>query len=164
LRDCKVRYRQPPLVAISGLGTGAIAKSELDENGCLVNIVVKSKGIGYTPNIDAAGECGILTEINLTNVGGYYESSPTVYVNGDPTIAFAAIEDGKLAEIRITNPQNIVYDKLPDIRIRGANGFGGSAQPVIEFVPCDEVADRYLRVVNKYNESTIGTVFIVDCP
>ena len=164
LRDCRVRYKQPPLVAISGLGTGAIAKSELDEHGCLVNIVVKSKGIGYTPNIDEAGECGILTEILLTNVGGYYESSPTVYVNGDPTIAFAAIQDGKLAEIRITNPQNIIYDQLPDIRIRGANGFGGSAQPVIEFVPCDEVADRYLRVVNKYNESTIGTVFVVDCP
>ena len=164
LRDCSVRYKQPPLIAISGLGTGAIAKADLDEHGCLISIVVKSKGIGYTPNVDQAGECGILSEISLTNVGGYYESSPTVYVNGDPTIAFAAIEGGKLAEIRITNPKNIVYDKLPDIRIRGANGFGGSAKAVIQFVPCDEVAERYLKVVNKYNESTIGTVFIVDCP
>tara|TARA_B100001059_G_scaffold236334_1_gene286270 strand:- start:12445 stop:18009 length:5565 start_codon:yes stop_codon:yes gene_type:complete len=164
LKDCSVRYKQPPLIAISGLGTGAIAKADLDEHGCLISIIVKSKGIGYTPNVDAAGECGILSEIALTNVGGYYESSPTVYVNGDPTIAFAAIEDGKLVEIRITNPQNIVYDRLPDIRIRGANGFGGSAKPIIQFVPCDEVAERYLRVVNKYNDSTIGTVFIVDCP
>ena len=45
----------------------------------------------------------------ITNVGGYFTESPTVYVNNDPTIAVAAIQDGRLAEIRIVNPQNKVY-------------------------------------------------------
>ena len=126
-------------------------------------IVIKSKGIGYVPS--QFNRCGILSSIEITNAGGYYESSPTVYVNDDPTIAAAAIDDqGRLAEIRITNPQNIVYDRIPRIFIQGGSGFGGSATAVITYVPCDEVADRYLNVVNKYNESKLGMVRVVDCP
>lgn len=155
------RYKQPPLIPISGPGTGAIAKAELDENGRLVDIVVKSKGIGYTPS--DFDQCGILTNIVLTNVGGYYTESPTVYVNNDPTIAVAAIQDGRLAEIRITNPQNKVFSTIPDVRIQG-DGFGGSAKAVIRFVPCPNVADEYLNVVNKYNDSKLGIVSVVDCP
>jgi hypothetical protein len=157
------RYKYPPLIPITGLGFGAIAKSELDENGRLSKIVIKSKGIGYVPS--QFNRCGILSSIEITNAGGYYESSPTVYVNDDPTIAAAAIDDqGRLAEIRITNPQNIVYDRIPRIFIQGGSGFGGSATAVITYVPCDEVADRYLNVVNKYNESKLGMVRVVDCP
>ena len=157
------KYKKPPFIPITGPGTGAVAKAELDDDGNLIDIVIKSKGIGYTPSVDYE-ECAILTNIIITNVGGYYEFSPTVYVNNDPTIAVAAIEDGRLAEIRITNPKDIVYDSLPEIRIMGGSGFGGSAQPVLTFVPCPEVPDRYLNVVNKYNESKLGTVFVVDCP
>jgi len=35
---------------------------------------------------------------------------------------------------------------------------------VVQYVPCDQVADQYLNVVNKYNESTLGIVNVVDCP
>ena len=99
----------------------------------------------------------------ITNAGGYYTSSPTVYVNNDPTIAVAAIQDGRLAEIRIVNPQNKVYSTIPDVRIQG-DGFGGSVKAVIRFVPCPDVPDEYLNVVNKYNDSKLGTVSVVDCP
>jgi uncharacterized protein (UPF0333 family)/uncharacterized membrane protein required for colicin V production len=156
------RYKQPPLIPVSGPGTGAIVKAELDEDGALVDIVVKSKGIGYTPS-SGFDQCGILSNMIITNVGGYYESSPTVYVNNDPTIAVAAIQDGRLAEIRIVNPQNKVYSTIPDVRIQG-DGFGGSAKAVIRFVPCPDVPDEYLNVVNKYNDSKLGTVSVVDCP
>ena len=155
------RYKQPPLIPISGPGTGAIAKAELDENGRLVDIVVKSKGIGYTPS--DFDQCGILTNMIITNAGGYFTESPTVYVNNDPTIAVAAIQDGRLAEIRIVNPQNKVYSTIPDVRIQG-DGFGGSVRAVIRFVPCPDVPDEYLNVVNKYNDSKLGTVSVVDCP
>lgn len=158
----KRKYKNPPLTPISGIGTGAIAKAELDEDGFLIDIVVKSIGIGYIPS--DFDQCGILTNIVITNVGGYYDFSPTVYVNNDPTIAVAAIENGRLAEIRITNPQNIVYNSIPDIRIVGGGGYGGSAKAVITYVPCPEVPDRYLNVVNKYNESKLGIVSVVDCP
>lgn len=157
------RYKYPPLIPIVGLGFGAIAKADLDDDGRLANIIIKSKGIGYTPS--NFNRCGIITSIEITNVGGYYESSPTVYVNDDPTIAFAAIDDeGRVAEIRITNPKNIVYDKIPKIFIQGGGGLGASALAVVTYVPCDEVANRYLNVVNKYNESKLGTVRVVDCP
>jgi len=157
------RYKYPPLIPITGLGTGAIAKADLDDNGRVQNIIIKSKGIGYPPS--SFDRCGIITSIEVTNVGGYYESSPTVYVNDDPTIAFAAIDDeGRVAEIRITNPKNIVYDRIPKIFIQGGGGLGASALAVVTYVPCDEVANRYLNVVNKYNESKLGTVRVVDCP
>ena len=156
------RYKYPPLIPISGLGTGAVAKADIDDDGNLINILVKSKGVGYAPS--EFDQCGILTSIEITNVGGYYESSPTVYVNDDPTIAVAAINDrGQLAEIRITNPKNIVYDKIPRVFIQG-DGVGGSGLAVIQYVPCPNVADEYLKVVNKYNDSKLGTVRVVDCP
>jgi len=156
-------YKYPPLIPISGLGTGAVAKGDIDENGKLINIIIKSKGFGYPPS--SFDQCGIITSIEVTNAGGFYESSPTVYVNDDPTIAFAAIdENGRVAEIRITNPQGIVYDRIPSIFIQGGDGVGASAVAVVQYVPCDQVADRYLNVVNKYNESTLGTVSVVDCP
>jgi hypothetical protein len=156
------KYKYPPLIPITGLGTGAVAKADIDDDGNLINIIVKSTGVGYTPS--QFDQCGILTSIEITNVGGFYESSPTVYVNDDPTIAVAAINDrGQLAEIRITNPKNIVYDKIPRIVIQG-DGVGGSGIGVIQYVPCPNVAEEYLKVVNKYNDSKLGTVRVVDCP
>jgi hypothetical protein len=112
-------YKYPPLIPISGLGVGAVAKSDIDENGKLINIIIKSKGFGYPPS--SFDQCGIITSIEVTNAGGFYESSPTVFVNDDPTIAVAAIdENGRVAEIRITNPQSMVYDRIPSIFIQGA--------------------------------------------
>ena len=156
------RYKQPPLIPISGPGTGAIAKGELDEDGRLVDIVVKSKGIGYTPSV-GFDQCAILSNVVITNVGGYFTESPTVYINNDPTIAVAAIENGRVVEIRITNPKNIVYGSIPDVRIVG-DGFGAAAKAVLRFVPCPDVPDEYLNVVNKYNDSKLGIVSVVDCP
>ena len=156
-------YKYPPLIPISGLGVGAVAKGDIDENGKLINILIKSKGFGYPPS--SFDQCGIITSIEVTIPGGFYESSPTVYVNDDPTIAVAAInENGRVAEIRITNPQSIVYDRIPSIFIQGGGGVGAYAVAVVQYVPCDQVADRYLNVVNKYNESTLGIVSVVDCP
>ena len=156
-------YTMPPLIPISGLGFGAVAKGDIDDDGKLINIIIKSRGYGYPPS--SFDQCGIITSIEMTNVGGYYTSSPTVYVDDDPTIAFAAIDEhGRVAEIRITNPQGIVYDRIPRIFISGGSGLGASAIAVVQYVPCDQVADRYLNVVNKYNESTLGIVNVVDCP
>jgi uncharacterized membrane protein required for colicin V production len=162
-RPITPRYKQPPLVPISGLGFGAIAKAEIDDDGNLTDIIIMSPGTGYAasePNL-----CGILTSIVIQNPGRYFKSSPTVFVDGDPNIAVAAIdENGRVVEIRITNPKDIVYDRIPRIYIDGAGGIGAYAKSVVNYVPCDQVSDRYLNVVNKYNESKVGTVSIVDCP
>lgn len=157
------RYRSIPLIPIIGAGAGATARAQLDENGKLTNIIVNSKGFGYKPNISTSG-CGILDNIKINIVGGYFESSPTVYVDDDPDIAVAAINDaGQVVEIRIVNPKNKVYDTIPRIDIIG-DGYGAAATAVIRYVDCDEVANEYLRIVNKYSTSTIGTVKVEDCP
>lgn len=157
------RYKYPPLIPITGAGIGATARSEIDENGKLVKIIIKNKGIGYTPTT-GQNLCGILESIEITNVGGYYESSPTVYVDGDSSIAVAAIENGRVVQIRITNPQNKVYTTIPRIDIIGGDGLGASAIGVLKYVDCAKVSDEYLNIVNKYNTRTIGTTRVVDCP
>lgn len=159
------KYRSIPLIPIVGAGVGATARAELDDDGNLVNIIVKSKGFGYNPTFSKDVKlCGILSSIELITVGGYFESSPTVYINDDPDIAVASInESGQVVEIRITNPKNKVYDNIPRIDIIG-DGFGASAVAVIRHVDCAKVAEEYLKVVNKYSTSTIGTVKVEDCP
>jgi len=157
-------FAAPPMVAITGGGFGAVAKTVLNERGYVDRIIVTSAGFGYSPN---KGEelCGILENIEITAVGGYYESSPTVYVDGDSDVAFASIdEQGRVVDIRITNPKNKVYDYIPTIELRGGGGLGASAIAVIRYVNCADVADEYLNVVDKYNTRRIGTVRIVDCP
>lgn len=158
-------FRSIPLIPIIGTGVGATARAELDDNGKLSNIIINSKGFGYTPNV-ASGKfgCGILDQINVSIVGGYFETSPTVYVDGDSEIAVAAINNnGQVVEIRIVNPKNKVYDSIPRIDIVG-DGYGAAAIASIKYVDCDKVAEEYLKVVDKYSTSTIGTVKVEDCP
>jgi hypothetical protein len=156
-------YKFPPLIPITGAGFGAVARAELDDNGYLRSIVVKSRGTGYEPS--TTDLCGILDSIELTTAGGYYESSPTVYIDDDDSIASAAIdENGRVVEIRITNPQGKVYTKIPRVDIIGTTGFGASGIAVLRHVDCATVNDEYLNVVNKYNTSKLGTVKVVDCP
>ena len=158
------QYKYPPLIPISGNGFGAIARAELDENGYLLKIIVKARGSGYAPTVNT-GLCGILESIELITPGGYYETSPKVYVDDDDTIASAAIdENGRVVEIRVTNPQGKVFDRIPRIDIIGTDGFGASAIAVLKHVDCTTVNDEYLNVVNKYNTSKLGTVKVVDCP
>ena len=156
------KFKHPPLVPINGLGVGAVAKAELDGDGNLTKIVVKSPGIGYAPT--NSGRCGILESIELTMPGGYYTKSPTVYVNDDPTMASAVVnESGQVTGIRITNPQNKVFDMIPRIDIVG-DGIGANAIAVLKFVECADVPDWYNSIVNKYNEDRFGVVSYVDCP
>jgi len=158
-------FRSIPLIPIIGSGVGATARAELDDNGKLSNIIISSRGFGYTPNIISNKfGCGILNQINVSVVGGYYETSPTVYVDDDPEIAVAAINDaGQVVEIRIVNPKNKVYDSIPRIDIIG-DGYGAAAIATIKYVDCAKVADEYLRVVDKYSTSIIGNVKVEDCP
>jgi hypothetical protein len=157
-------FRFPPLIPIVGAGVGATARAQLDDDGFISSVVIKSKGIGYTPT-GLGNLCGILSEIQITNVGAFYEFSPTVYIDDDPDIAVAAIDqNGRIAEIRITNPKDKVYTTIPRIEIIGGSGFGAAALAVLKYVDCATVSDQYLNIVNKYNTRTIGTARIVDCP
>lgn len=164
LPDKSVQYKFPPLISISGSGVGATAQAILDDSGFIDKIVVKSRGFGYNTS-KQRDFCAIIDSIQIQSAGGYYTSSPTVYVDGDSSIASVAIDDnGRVVEVRITNPQNKVFDRIPRIEILGGSGYGASAIAVLRYVDCAEVANEYLKVVNKYNTSKLGKVRIVDCP
>jgi hypothetical protein len=164
LPDKNVEYKFPPLISISGSGVGATAQAILSDDGTIDKILVKSRGFGYNTRT-RRDLCAIIDNIQIQSAGGYYTSSPTVYIDGDSSIASAAIDDnGRVVEIRITNPQNKVFDFIPKIEILGGSGYGASAIAVLRYVDCATVADEYLRVVNKYNTSKLGKVRIVDCP
>lgn len=159
-----IQYKFPPLISITGSGVGATAQAILNEDGFIDKILVKSRGFGYNTRT-RRDLCAIIDSVQIQSPGGYYTSSPTVYVDGDSSIASAAIDDnGRVVEIRITNPQNKVFDFIPRIEILGGSGYGASAIAVLRYVDCATVADEYLNVVNKYNTSKLGKVRIVDCP
>ena len=159
-----IQYKFPPLISISGTGAGATAQAILDENGFIDKILVKSRGFGYNTR-RRRDLCAIIDSVQIQSPGGYYTSSPTVYIDGDSSIASAAIDDnGRVVEIRITNPKNKVFETIPRIEIIGGSGYGASAIAILRYVDCGSVADEYLKVVNKYNTSKLGKVRIVDCP
>lgn len=164
LPDKDIKYKFPPLISITGSGVGATAQAILNDDGFIDKILVKSRGFGYNTRT-RRDLCAIIDSVQIQSAGGYYTSSPTVYVNGDSSIASAAIDDnGRVVEIRITNPQNKVFDVIPRIEILGGSGYGASAVAILRYVDCATVGDEYLKVVNKYNTSKLGKVRIVDCP
>ena len=154
-----------PIISISGPGAGATARAILDENNKIKNIIVKSPGFGYAPN-NTLKKCPILTDIEIFAPGYYYVTSPTVYVDGDSSIAVADIDPttSLVVGIRIVNPQNKTYDKIPRIEIVGGEGIGAIAKAVITYVNCDKIADEYDKVVNSYKSTTREPVKVIDCP
>lgn len=157
------QFSSTPIISITGPGAGATAKGILDQNGKLSKILVTSRGFGYTPSTNNL--CGILDSIELISVGAFFTSSPTVYINGDSSIAVADIDDaGMVTQIRIVSPQNKVFDKIPKVEIYGGNGIGASGKAVIRYVDCANVANEYLNVLNRYNTTQRGSVKVVDCP
>lgn len=164
LPDNLPRFALPPIVSIIGPGAGATAKAEIDEDGNLTQILVKSRGFGYTPN-NTRNLCAILESIELISSGNYYQVAPTVYVDGNSSIAKAEINSsGKVIGISIVNPQDKVYETIPRIEVFGGEGIGCVARAIIRYVDCDKVGDEYTKVLNRYKPLTREPVSVVDCP
>ncbi len=159
------KFKSEPIISISGSGAGATAKAILDEDNNLKSILVKSGGFGYTPN-NTLKRCPILTDIQVTAPGYYYATTPTVYVNGDSSIAVADIDPTTtiLKAIRIVNPQNLTYDSPPRIEVMGGEGIGARAKAIITYVDCTKIQEEYDKVVNSYKLITREPVKVIDCP
>jgi hypothetical protein len=160
-------YNSDPIISLSGRGVGATAKVILNENRQIKSIVVKSGGFGYIPN-NTANLCGVLQNIALDSPGFYYTSTPTVYVDGDSSIATATIDPitSIVTGITITNPQNKTYKKPPRIDIIGGNGTGAMATAALTFIDCATVSAFYAGIINEYATPVTNKqpVSVVDCP
>ena len=66
----------------------------LDNDGFAKEVRITNPGFGYRINTPstASKEC-IIDSFTMIRPGRLYESAPTVFVDGDPTVADAVIND-----------------------------------------------------------------------
>ena len=149
-------YREPPNVFITGEGTRSSAVPLLDTKGYLTEIRITDPGYDYKLNtsVTAKTEC-IIDSFTLIRPGQEYKSTPTVYVNGDSTIAEAVVEDNRVISVRIKN-RSMTFKSHPEVRIIGGGGYGAK---VIASIVC---LDPETRV--KIGSAKIGTGSYIDCP
>ena len=149
-------YIEPPAIIITGEGRRASAIPLFDADGLLAEIRVTDPGVGYKLNspANAKKEC-IIDSFTMLSPGREYTSEPTVYINGDPNVADAVIEGGKVISVRIKN-RSIVFDRYPQVKILGGGGYGA------RFIPSFACLDPEARVT--VGSAKIGTGKYIDCP
>jgi hypothetical protein len=149
-------YIFPPFIKIYGTGVGASAKAVLDNSGRLSKVLVQRPGRGYTPNKTPAKSC-VIDGFVVIRPGVGYTKTPTIYVDGDPAVARAIINDkGNIVDIEVLNKLK-PFEGYPEIIIQG-NGAGAKAIP--SFSCLDN--KRFNLLVGEIAPSGVDEV--VDCP
>lgn len=148
-------YVVPPRVIIGGQGYGAAAIPVLDNNGFLSEIRLTRTGKGYTKNLPGPQTKCIVTSFTMLRPGSGYTSAPTVYVDGDDTIAEAVVEDGFVTAINILD-RTMAFDTIPPIRIVGGGGFGAKFLPNLSCLDNVELERKGYALT--------GTGRYIDCP
>ena len=87
--------------------------------------------------------------------GRDYKTPPTVYLNGDPTIAEAVVENGQVISVRIKN-REVTFDRYPEVLILGGGGYGAT------FLPSFSCLEPAARV--ELGSAKVGTGSYIDCP
>jgi len=149
-------YVFPPFIKIYGVGVGASAKAVLDDTGRLQKVLVQRPGRGYTPNKTRTKQC-VIDGFVLIRPGIGYTKVPTIYVNGDPSIARAIINDnGNIVDVQVLDKIKS-FEKYPEIVIQG-NGYGAKAIP--SFSCLDN--SKFNQLVGEIAPS--GADEVIDCP
>lgn len=112
------KYIAPPSIFIQsgGRGYGASAVAVLDSDGFLSEIKVVRPGRGYTPAPPSNNLDCIITGFTIIKPGFGYDETPLVYVDNDPNIAEAVIENGLLVNILVKDKARTFTDN-PIVRI-----------------------------------------------
>ena len=149
-------FKEAPNVLIVGEGTSGAGIALLNDRGLLTEIRVTDPGFGYKLNKpdDARKEC-IIDSFTMIRPGQDYTSPPTVYVDGDNSIAEALVEEGKVISIRIKN-REMTFKSYPKVIIVGGGGYGAT------FLPSFACLEPEARVA--VGSAKIGTGSYIDCP
>jgi hypothetical protein len=150
-------YSEPPFVIFTGDGFGATGIALLDNDGFVSEIRLTRMGVGYKINKpqDNGLQC-IIDSYTLISPGLGYASTPKVYVNGDPNLAEAIVDDnGFLISVRVKD-RTSTFTEMPEILIIGGGGVGASVLPNLVCLPPNEIEQiGYVK---------IGTGKYIDCP
>ena len=150
-------WAEPPYVWIGGEGVGATATGLLDQNGFLTEIRVLSPGFGYKINRSSDNDkrC-IIDSFTVTQFGKGYKVKPEIYINDEPGLAEAIInDDGFLIGARMLN-RTKTFEGFPEIKIVGGGGYGAKLLPSLICLDTDGLS--------KIGSTKIGTGRYVDCP
>jgi len=150
-------YTEPPFVTIGGNGIGASAVALLDGEGFVSEIRVLSGGYGYRKNLATSnGKRCIIDTFTLLRPGAGYQTAPTIYINDDPTIAEAIInDDGFVIGGRVLN-REVTFDEIPKVVIIGGGGYGAKLMPSLACLEESKLV--------QLGATKIGTGRYVDCP
>ena len=150
-------YTEPPFVFIGGEGVGATAQALLDDRGFVSELRVLSGGFGYKKNLPSdSGKRCIIDTFTLLRPGAGYLSAPTIYIDDDPTIAEAIINDnGFVVGARVLN-REVTFSKIPKVVIIGGGGYGAKLMPSLACLPESRLVEL--------GATKIGTGRYVDCP
>ena len=150
-------WAEPPYVWIGGEGVGATATGLLDENGFLTEIRVLSPGFGYKKNLSSNNDkrC-IIDTFTVTKFGIGYQTKPQIYINDEPGLAEAIInDDGFVIGARMLD-RTKTFEGFPEIKIVGGGGYGAQLLPSLVCLDTDGLS--------KIGSTKIGTGRYVDCP
>jgi len=149
-------YRELPFVLITGNGYNGSGIPLADEKGNITEIRITDPGYGYKVNTPskAKKEC-IIDSFTMISPGRGYTEAPKIYVDGDPEVAEALVESGKVISIRIKNRQ-LTFNTYPKVLIVGGGGIGAKFLPSFS---CLSPPDRV-----KIGSAKIGTGSYIDCP
>lgn len=132
------RYTALPFISLdSNTGFGAFAEPILNSQGYLTRVRVIRGGQGYTGNQEPSGIICQLVGFSLQNVGGLYTKAPTVYVDGDSSIAKASLSPEGFVDNIILIKGGMQYVDTPEVIITGGDGFGARAKADLQCVPED---------------------------
>ena len=158
INDTGESYSEAPQVIISGEGYGATAIALLDTNGFVSEIRVTRGGLGYKRNLaqDNDVQC-IIDSFTLISPGIRYTSAPEVYINGDPNLATAIIDErGYVTSVQIKDRTKTYNDKKPVVKLIGGGGSGAIVLPNMICLSSEDLNSRGLV--------KIGTGRYIDCP
>lgn len=150
-------YQVAPKIKFKGSGYGAAGIALLDENGFLAEIRVTRIGVGYKLNTPATKSINcVIDSFTIIRPGFNYQTPPKIYIDGNPDIAEAIInEDGYLAGVNVLN-RSVTFDTIPEVVVVGGGGLGAFALPSFVCLPPEELEQKgYVK---------IGTGKYIDCP
>jgi len=152
------QYQVPPKVVIEGNGSGAAGIALLDRNGFVSEIRVTRIGSGYKRNVPGVNNdltC-VIDSFTIIRPGFGYKEPPTLYIDGDPSIAQIKIDDnGFIVGTEVLN-RSKSFNTIPDVLIVGGGGAGGFVLPSLVCLPQEELEQQgYVK---------IGTGSYIDCP
>lgn len=136
--DSGNRFLAPPFMSVeSNTGFGAYIEPIINSDGYLTRVRVRRGGQGYTGQRKPDNVVCDLVGIVITNVGGLYDTAPTVYVDGDSTIAKATISpEGFVNNIILMKPLQCA--NTPDVVVTGGGGFGCKCRADLQCIPEDQ--------------------------